>query len=289
MTAGVLLALVATVVSADGRFIAIDKGLLDGLRPGDRGEVFYPLIVRGESKRIGLGPVEIVSVDASSASAELPEGMRVRPGFKVELQIDKERLSPGDTVATAREHLGEERAAQLADRYLAELGPALAPSDPPPSDPPPIDAVVLRIAAGNYPIGLHPGKARFFNETPRFERPVAEFWIDAKPVEPTGYDFFQAQAHCAAHGTRLPTEFEWEVASRDPEFETVGRFEWTASWYLPYPGNRHPEEEYGERFRVLRGSADTGSFRAQARRYLGPLESNSRVGFRCASSASDFD
>lgn len=80
---------------------------------------------------------------------------------------------------------------------------------------------------------------------------------------------------------RLPTEFEWEVASQHPDFEAEPRFEWTSSWYLAYPNNRRPEEEYGKPYRVLRGSGDTLPFRAQERHYLDPDERGSMVGFRC--------
>lgn len=46
--------------------------------------------------------------------------------------------------------------------------------------------------------------------------------------------FYEAAAFAAWKGTRLPTEFEWEVAAS--EFEWGSRWEWTSSAYLPYPG-----------------------------------------------------
>jgi formylglycine-generating enzyme required for sulfatase activity len=32
-------------------------------------------------------------------------------------------------------------------------------------------------------------------------------------------------------------------------------FEWTADWYMAYPGNKHPDPNEGERYRVVRGGS----------------------------------
>ena len=46
--------------------------------------------------------------------------------------------------------------------------------------------------------------------------------------------FYEASAFAQWKGMRLPTEFEWEVAS--DELNWGQRWEWTNSSYLPYPG-----------------------------------------------------
>lgn len=49
----------------------------------------------------------------------------------------------------------------------------------------------------------------------------------------THISFFEATAYAHWKGCRLPTEFEWEVAS--DQFDWGTHWEWTQSAYLPYP------------------------------------------------------
>lgn len=72
--------------------------------------------------------------------------------------------------------------------------------------------------------------------------------------------FFEAQAFAEWKGMRLPTEFEWEIASR--KFDWGKRWEWTNSAYLPYPNfvkENGAVGEYNGKFMsskmVLRGAS----------------------------------
>ena len=56
--------------------------------------------------------------------------------------------------------------------------------------------------------------------------------------------FYEAAAFAEWKGMRLPTEFEWEIAS--DQFNWGQRWEWTNSAYLPYPGFNKAEGALGE-------------------------------------------
>jgi|SRR5579884_243212 len=69
-------------------------------------------------------------------------------------------------------------------------------------------------------------------------------------------------------------------------------FQWTADWFLPYPGNNVPHPNYGEKLKVLRGGSffDCSyykcglSFQTFNRISLAPTTKAISAGFRCAKS-----
>lgn len=56
--------------------------------------------------------------------------------------------------------------------------------------------------------------------------------------------YYEANAYASWKGMRLPTEFEWEIAS--DQFKWGKRWEWTNSAYLPYPNFKIAEGAVGE-------------------------------------------
>ncbi|HEY0054752.1 MAG TPA: ergothioneine biosynthesis protein EgtB [Pedobacter sp.] len=90
--------------------------------------------------------------------------------------------------------------------------------------------------------------------------------------------YYEAHAFAEWSAKRLPTEFEWEVASS--KFNWGKRWEWTGSAYLPYPGfKKEPGAigEYNGKFMVnqmvLRGASEVtspGHSRATYRNFFHP-------------------
>ncbi len=68
-------------------------------------------------------------------------------------------------------------------------------------------------------------------------------------------------------------------------------WEWTSSWYQPYPGNKRITENYGERYKVLKGGSwwDCSFYKCGIsaplfnRSFFHPRTKNESFGFRCAS------
>ncbi|WP_367179562.1 ergothioneine biosynthesis protein EgtB [uncultured Winogradskyella sp.] len=103
-------------------------------------------------------------------------------------------------------------------------------------------------------------------------------------------NFFEANAFAAWKGMRLPTEFEWEIASK--ELNWGERWEWTNSAYLPYPNFETANGavgEYNGKFMsnkmVLRGASVATSknhSRATYRNFFNPTERWQFTGIRLA-------
>lgn len=70
-------------------------------------------------------------------------------------------------------------------------------------------------------------------------------------------------------------------------------WEWTSDWFKPYPGNTHPDENYGEKYKVVRGGSwyDCTYYKCGIsaptynRIFFNPLTQNNNFGFRCAKDA----
>lgn len=74
-------------------------------------------------------------------------------------------------------------------------------------------------------------------------------------------------------------------------------WEWTASWYKAYPGNTRESENYGEKYRTLKGGSwwDCSFYKCGIsapvynRSFFSPKVKNSSFGFRCAKDATSDD
>jgi len=96
--------------------------------------------------------------------------------------------------------------------------------------------------------------------------------------------FFEAYAYAGWKGMRLPTEFEWEVASGF--FDWGQRWEWTESAYLPYPHfSKAPGAlgEYNGKFmvnqNVLRGASEVTPAGHSRNTYRNFFQTNQRWQF----------
>ena len=110
---------------------------------------------------------------------------------------------------------------------------------------------------------------------------------EQKPEAPiTCLSWYEADAYARWRGARLPTEHELEAARIEP----AGVWEWTSSWFNPYPGFRpYPYEGYSVPWfgthRVLRGGSWASSpdlLRPSLRNWYEPGIREIPSGFRCA-------
>jgi iron(II)-dependent oxidoreductase len=110
---------------------------------------------------------------------------------------------------------------------------------------------------------------------------------DQNPDAPvTCVSWYEADTYARWRGARLPAEHELEVAA----VPHSGVWEWTSSWFAPYPGFRaYPYEGYSvpwfHTHRVLRGGSwatSAGLLRPSLRNWYEPGFREIPSGFRCA-------
>ena len=128
MTEAVFLSVVALMTGIEGSSGEIDKGLIDGLRPGDTAAIYYTLSVNGEEKRIPVTSGTLQNVGDFSAALVFQEGASVGTGYSVEIEIPESRISPEALLQLARSRAGEQKYEEAA-LYLERVREQV-PDDP---------------------------------------------------------------------------------------------------------------------------------------------------------------
>jgi formylglycine-generating enzyme required for sulfatase activity len=104
---------------------------------------------------------------------------------------------------------------------------------------------------------------------------------------PWGSDYDPSKFNGRASGIRGTTAVGSYPAGASPYgvLDMAGNvWEWTADWYLPYPGNTVSSPYFGEKFRVTRGGGwfdEKDQVRTSNRNSADPNAANDDLGFRC--------
>lgn len=112
-------------------------------------------------------------------------------------------------------------------------------------------------------------------------------------IFPWGNEFDEEKANTPQYGLNdtMPVGSFENGTSPYGIYDMAGNvWEWTADWFKPYPGNQHPDENYGEKYRVLRGGSwyDCTYYKCGIsaptynRIFFAPQSMNNNFGFRCA-------
>lgn len=120
---GSVMVLVLTLASVEGDVAQLREGLLDGLRSGDTGTVFYELSVGGARREIDVGTATVIESNEVGATLRVPAGT-ARAGHLVRFELPLERAEPATLIRVARDRLTEERFEELLSRFLDRLIPA---------------------------------------------------------------------------------------------------------------------------------------------------------------------
>lgn len=115
---------------------------------------------------------------------------------------------------------------------------------------------------------------------------------------PWGNDFEASRANTphSKRGTTTPVGTFPSGASPYGAHDVSGNvWEWTVSWYKPYAGNQRPTENYGMKYKILKGGSyvDCSFYKCGIsaptfnRSFFKAETQNSGFGFRCAKSAED--
>src|SRR5512143_768545 len=99
--------LLALILAVNGDRMTINKGLIDGLQPGDIGTIYYTLTVNGaQEKAVEVGKCEVTSVEDFAGTAKLiGQRLPVQSGYEVRFHCPAERVTPAALLTVAKERL----------------------------------------------------------------------------------------------------------------------------------------------------------------------------------------
>ncbi|MBI5234499.1 MAG: formylglycine-generating enzyme family protein [Deltaproteobacteria bacterium] len=114
-----------------------------------------------------------------------------------------------------------------------------------------------------------------------------------KRIFPWGDKFSKDKANTPQYGRNdtMPVGSFEQGKSPYKAYDMAGNaWEWVEDWFQPYPDNTHPDENYGEKYKVLRGGSwyDCTYYKCGIsapsfnRIFFHPSSRNSYFGFRCA-------
>ncbi len=215
--------------------------------------------------------VQVVAALCQKRLHKMPPALPVRSAARVEMDGGRVRVGSGDP-ARAYDNERPQHEITLRPFWL---------------DPAPVTAreFAAFVKAGGY------GERRHWTEegwTWRVRHDVGApiGFREQKPDAPvTCLSWYEAAAFARWRGARLPTEHELEAAALPP----CGVWEWTSSWFAPYPGFRpYPYEgcsvPWFHTHRVLRGASWATSLdlaRPTLRNWYEPGFRELPNGFRC--------